>query len=231
MKYRISVVIPIYNEEQNINKSLNKLVPLLEKKFPDYEIVLVESGSTDNSASIADNAAKNNRRIKVIHQRKRLGYGNAIRTGLEKCSLDVCIYSDCDLPYDFKNIVEATKYIGNYDAVIGYKLGKRESIGRYILSFGGKAFARIFFGIKVKDVGFPFKLMRTKLVKRFRLVSDTNFIPVEILLELKKNRAKIKEMPIQYRMRKIGNSKVISYFSIIKDYLADVAKYMKKKIE
>ena len=228
MKYRISVVIPIYNEEENIIKCLNKLVPILGKKFPDYEIILVESGSTDKSAIIADNAAKRNKHIKVIHQRKRLGYGNAIRTGLENCNSDICVYSDCDLPYNFEYFVEATRYIEDYDAVIGYKLGKRESIGRYILSFGGRVFARIFFGIKVKDVGFPFKLMKTKLVKKFRLVSDTNFIPVEILLELKKNNAKIKEIPIQYKMRQIGSSKVISYFSIIKEYLADVAKYTKK---
>ena len=228
MVYSISVVIPVHNEEASLNKTINELIPVLKKNFSDYEAIIVESGSTDKSGVIADQIAKKNMRIRVIHQGKKLGYGNALRRGLRECKNDLSVYTDCDRPYDFKYLAEAAKYMKNYDAVTGYRVGKRESFSRYIMSIGGNLFAKIFFGVGVKDEGFPFKMIKTDLIKKFNLVSNYSFITVEILSELKRYKAKIKEIPVRYKIRTEGKSKFMDFGNVVIKHLIDSINFLKK---
>lgn len=229
MQHSISIVLPVYNEEHGIKSTLKNLVPVLEKSFSDYEIIIVESGSTDKSGEISDESARKNRKIKVIHQGERKGYGNAVREGLKHCRHELSMYIDCDHPYDFKYLQEAAKYMGRYDAVIGYKKGKRESFGRFILSEGGYFFHKVFFNISTKDISYPFKMMKTKFVKKMILVSDHSFIAPEILIELKRQKAKIKEILVPHTKRREGTSKFMNYKKVIIDHIKDLIKYLKKR--
>jgi len=230
MKHTISIVLPVYNEEEGIKSTLNNLVPVLEQNFSDYEIIIVESGSTDKSGEVADEAAKNNKKIRVIHQGKRNGYGNGIREGLKYCRHELSLYIDCDNPYDFKYLKEATKYIGRYDAVIGYKKGKRESFGRLILSKGAYFLNRALFGLNVKDINYPFKMIKTRLVRNMKLFSDKSFIAAEILIGLKKQKAKIKEIEVPHKVRTEGKSKM-NLTKIIGEHLIDTIRCIKKHHE
>tara|TARA_Y100000294_G_C8513175_1_gene319664 strand:- start:295 stop:993 length:699 start_codon:yes stop_codon:yes gene_type:complete len=229
MKYSISIVVPVYNEEEGITSTLKNLMPVLKSTFSDYEIIIVESGSTDNSAKVADKASKNNRRIKVIHQGKRKGYGNGIREGLRNCKNELLMYTDCDNVYDFKYIREAAKYIGEYDAVIGYKKGKRESMMRLIVSKGAYYLNLLLFGLNVKDINYPFKMMKTRFVKKMNLYSNTTLIPVELLVGLKKQKAKIKEIEVPFIMRTEDKSKM-NYITVISGHIVDIARYFKNTI-
>lgn len=222
MKYSISVIIPIYNEEAAIKSTLKNLVPILDKTFSDYEIIIVESGSTDKSAEVADKAAKKNNKIKVIHQGERKGYGNAIREGFKHCRCDLSMYLDSDNPFDFIHLKKAVKYFGDYDAVIGYMQGnKRETLGRLILSNGWNLLANIFFRLNAKGVDYPFKMIKTKLLKKINLLSDHSFIATEILIQLKKEKAKIKQIQIPTNIRIEGESKFNDSGKVIVNHLKD----------
>ena len=228
MAYSISVVIPVYNEEKNIEATIKKLIPVLKNNFSDYEVIMVESNSTDRSRVIVDSIARKNEKIKIIHQEKKMGYSNAIRTGLKECKKELSIFIDCDLPYDFEHLADASKYMKDYDAVLGYRVGKRGSLGRLIISKGANIFAKFLFEIKVKDIGFPFKMIKTNLIKKFNLVSNNSFIREEILIELKKYNARIKEIPIPYHIRAEGKSKFSNFGRTIKGHLIDVFNHMRK---
>ena len=228
MAYSISVVIPVYNEEKNVGATLKRLVPVLKNNFFDYEVIIVESGSTDKSSAIIDNFARKNKKIIVIHQKKKMGYSNAIRTGFMECKKELSIFVDCDLPYDFKYLADASKYMRDYDAVLGYRVGKRGSLGRLIMSKGANILAKVLFNINVKDVGFPFKMIRTRLLKNFNLVSNNSFIREEILIELKKHNARTKEIPIPYQARIEGKSKFSNFSRTVKGHLVDIFNYMRK---
>ena len=230
MNHTISIVLPVYNEEAGIKSTLRNLIPVLEENFSNYEVIIVESGSTDKSGEVADEAARKNKKIRVIHQGKRKGYGNGIREGLKHCRHELSLYIDCDNPYDFKYIKKAAKYIGKYDAVIGYKKGKRESLGRLILSKGAYFLNRIIFGLNVKDINYPFKMMRTKLVKKMNLFSNKSFIAAEIMVGLKKQKAKIKEIEVPHTVRTEGKSK-LEYRNIIIEHLIDTIRCIKKHHE
>lgn len=228
MAYSISIVIPVYNEEKNIGATIKRLVPVLKKNFSDYEIIIVESSSTDNSRAIVDNIAGKNKKIIVIHQNKKMGYSNAIRTGFNECKKELSIFVDCDLPYDFKYLADASKYMKDYDAVLGYRVGKRGSLGRLIMSKGANILAKLLFNIKVRDVGFPFKMIRTRLLKNLNLVSNNSFIREEILIELRKHKARVNEIPILYRARVEGKSKFSNFYRTVKGHLSDIFNYMRK---
>jgi len=221
MEYTLSIVIPVYNEEAGIKSTLKNLVPILNKTFSDYEIIVVESGSIDKSAEIADEAAKKNKKIKVIHQGIKKGYGNALREGLKICRYDLSMYTDCDNPFDFIYIKKALRYFNDYDAVIGYRLGKRENLGRIILSKGANFFEKMFFRLNVKEINYPFKMIKTKLAKKMNLISNNSFISAEILMELKKNKAKIKQIQIPTKLRTEGESKFKDFGKVIADHLKD----------
>jgi glycosyltransferase involved in cell wall biosynthesis len=224
MKYSISIVLPVYNEEAGIKSTLRRLVPVLKQAFLDYEVIIVESGSTDKSGEVADNASKKNKNIKVIHQKERKGYSNGIREGLRNCKNEISMYIDCDNPYDFKYLKEAVKYMGNYDAVIGFKKGKRESITRLILSKGAYYLNLLLFGLNVKDINYPFKMVKTKFVKKMPLYSNNSLISVEILVGLKKQNAKIKEIEVPHKIRTEGESKM-GFSSMIIGHFVEIIEY------
>jgi glycosyltransferase involved in cell wall biosynthesis len=228
MKHTISIVLPVYNEEAGIISTLKNLVPVLEQTFSDYEIIIVESGSTDKSGEVADTAAKKNKKIRVIHQEERKGYSNGIREGLKHCKYELSMYIDCDNPYDFKYLKEAAKYIKDCDAVIGYKKGKRESFARLILSKGAYFLNKTFFDINVKDINYPFKMIKTKFIKKMDLCSDKSFLPVELLIGLKKQKAQIKEMEVPHKIRAEGKSKM-GFGTMIIEHFIDMIKYLKKR--
>jgi len=228
MKYSISIVLPVYNEESGLKSTLKGLVPILEKTFSNYEIIIVESGSTDRSGEIADEAAKKNKKVKVIHQGERKGYSNGIREGLRNCKNDISMYIDCDNPYDFKYLKEAAKYIGKYDAVIGYKIGKRESFGRLVLSKGAYIINKMLFGLDAKDINYPFKMIKTEFVKKMNLFSDAYLIPVELLVGLKKQKAKIKEIEVPHKNRREGESKM-GISNMIIGHSTEIIQYLLKR--
>lgn len=229
MKYTLSIVIPVHNEEAGIKSTLKNLVPILDKTFSNYEIIIVESGSTDKSAEIADEAAKKNKKIRVIHQGAKKGYGNALREGLENCKYDLIMYTDCDNPFEFKYIKEALRYFPDYDAVIGYRLGKRESFGRLILSKGANFITNMLFQLNVKEINYPFKIIKSYLVKRMNLLSNDSFIAAEILIELKKAKAKIKQIQIPTRQRAEGESKFMNLKKLMLNHLKDAIRCLLTK--
>jgi glycosyltransferase involved in cell wall biosynthesis len=224
MKYSISIVLPVYNEESGLKSTLKGLVPILEKTFSNYEIIIVESGSTDNSSKVADEAAKKNKNIRVIHQGERKGYGNGIREGLKNCKKYISMYIDCDNPYDFTYLKKAAKYIKEYDAVIGYKVGKRESIGRSILSKGAYFLNSLLFGLNVKDINYPFKMIKTSFVRKMVLNSNTSLIPIELLVGLRTQNAKIKEIKVPHKIRTEGKSKM-GFSSMIIEHFVEIFRY------
>ena len=230
MKYNISVILPVYNEEEGLKKTLVSVIPILKNTFSDYEIIIVESGSTDETGEVADKEAKKNKKIKVIHQHKKKGYGNAIKDGFNHCTKEICIYLDSDNPYDLNYLKEGVKYIGKYDAVIGYRKGERETMMRVLLSKGAYAIDRFIFWLDLKDTNCPFKMIKTSFIKKMNLYSNYSFLDAEILINLKKQRAAIKQIEININKREEGYSKFSDIKKSVLNHLRDIVSYSTNNI-
>jgi len=130
----VSIVIPFYNEEEYIPVTLKVIDQTLNGSL-DYEIILVDDGSTDESAKIAASLSQKYNKIRLVTSLKNEGLGSALRSGFSCASKDYILYTDMDLPFDFMNdfwrIYATAK---NYDLCYGQRINKNKSIKRRMYS-------------------------------------------------------------------------------------------------
>jgi glycosyltransferase involved in cell wall biosynthesis len=222
-KLSISAIIPMYNEKDNAPKILDFAVKALSETCEDWEILVVESGSTDGTTEIIKEAASKNPKIVPLFQQKREGMGSALRLGYSRATKSLVWHIESDSPFDLNEIKLVLPYFEKCNAVIGYRTSSKKeflfgwvysetdhmgNLIRAIFHFGYNFLIRAIFGLKVKDVNFSFKVLKTELVKRLDLHSNGWFIDAEILIEARKHGAIFKEVGIEYRKRQYGTSTV-----------------------
>lgn len=215
----ISVVFPMYNERNYVRKSVALAIAAIKEITNDYEIIIVDDCSIDDSGSIADDLARGNPQVKVIHQAKNRKLGGTLKSGFGLASKEYVIYSDIDMPFDFKEIKKAFNLLLIQDAQIvsAYRINKgADGAKRYIYSLVYNVFIRLLFGLKVKDINFSFKVIKNSFLKKNTLVSEGSFINAELFIRAKRCAAKITQFPAVYFPRQVGVSRLSSLAVIIK---------------
>jgi len=222
---KLSVLLPSYNEEENLRVILPKIKESLDKEENlDYEILVVDSiEKTDNTKEICE---KNN--VKYFNRENGEYYGDAIRTGIEKAQKDYLLIMDADGSHSPNELHKLINDCENYDITIGsryVKNGKTENnIILIFMSWMVNIAYRLCLKIKVKDISNSFRIYKTKDIKNIKLESDNFDIVEEILIKLciyNKNY-KIREVPITFEKRKQGKSKrklgkfILSYITTMK---------------
>jgi len=217
----ISVILPAYNESLNIRTVTAKVFDFLQNNFSDFEIVVVDDGSQDNTYDTCL-AIKNElgSSFKVLKHARNKGYGSALRTGLFSSSKDLVFYTDSDNQFDIDELLGFIEYIDDYDLVIGYRRNRQDSKLRKFTSFVYNRIIRLFFGLKVKDIDCSFKLFRRDSLKKLSIEKDKFFVDTELLLKAKLNKYRLKEIGITHFPRKFGKSTI--RFSNIFETLLDI---------
>lgn len=207
----LSFVYPVYNEIENLPRLVPETQRIAEGLFADYEIVLVDDGSTDGSGALIDQLAARYPCVRAVHHRRNRGLGAAITTGLAHATKDLVLYMDSDFPVSWQDARAILAAIPpEADLVIGNRQGRAEGPRREIMSWTYNRMIRWGFGLKVRDVNFAFKLIRGSLLRQMRLRSEGSFIDAEILLEARRLKARIVEVPIHYHTRVAGQSTAAS---------------------
>ncbi|MEJ2745593.1 MAG: glycosyltransferase family 2 protein, partial [bacterium] len=109
--YSISLVLPMFNEKDYVQKTIALATRTLDSITDDYEIIIVDDASTDGCGEIADRMAEKNTRVKALHHDMNSKLGTTLRTGFAQAEKDVIIYSDMDIPFDFEEIKKALRVI------------------------------------------------------------------------------------------------------------------------
>lgn len=205
----ISVFLPAYNEEANLSATVNNVLGSLSKNFKTWELIIVDDGSKDRTGQIADAFAKDNRKIKVIHQNPNQGYGPALIKGLYSCKYDWISFIDSDGQFDFYEITQLanTQSQTNADIVIGYYLKRQVSFLRKINTKAWQIVVWLLFGLKVKDIDCGFKLISKKVLDKIeRLESKRGaFISSEFLIKSQAAGFKIVEVGVHHYPRQAGS--------------------------
>jgi glycosyltransferase involved in cell wall biosynthesis len=210
----LSVVIPIKDEIDNLqplHASLKQaLDPLLGAAGPaglaDYEIVLVDDGSTDGSFDVLKQLAARDRRVKVVVLRRNFGQTPALRAGIDVSSGDVIVTMDGDLqndPADVPMLLE--KLAEGYDAVFGLRKNRQDKLFiRKLPSFMGNWLIRRVTGVTIKDMGCTLRVMRRDLAEALPLYGEMHrFVPVLA----KMHGAKVAQVDVNHRPRTAGKTK------------------------
>ncbi len=204
-KISISVFAPCYNEEINVKKLLTDILNYLPTIAYDYEIIIVDDGSTDSTADIANKLSDEYPRVKVIRHEQNKGYGAALRTGFENCNKDYIFFTDGDNQFDINEMSRLLPYIKDYDIVTGFRSKRRDNFIRKINEFSFNRLIRILFGLKVRDLNCAFKIFKRDVIKSLKLQSTLAFINSELLIKAKKKGFTIKEIGVTHYPRQWGD--------------------------
>ncbi len=226
----ISAVVPVYNEEDYVERSVQTLKEVLSKGFSDYEILIIESGSTDKTARIADDLAASDPHLRVIHQINREGLGSAIRLGFANSAMDHILYMDADEPFDVAEIARIIPLLENDKVIIGYRIGERESFKRKLFSSVYNRLVQFFLKLNVKDVNFSMKVVPRPLLKQLKLTANGVFYDAELIAEIRRTGTPIQEIGFKYTVRENGESS-LDRISVVLDTLREFFLYfMKRKV-
>jgi dolichol-phosphate mannosyltransferase len=209
------VIIPTYNESENIEK----IVPLVMEKDPSIHVLIVDDNSPDGTGRIADEMAKKDGRVSVIHREKKSGLGTAYIAGfkfaLEK-GYDLIFEMDCDFSHDPKYVPHFLKAIQEADLVLGSRYVDGVNVinwpmSRLLLSYYANVYSRLVTGLPVKDATSGFKCFRREVLEAIdlgRVKSNGYSFQIEMSFRAWKKGFKIKEIPIVFEDRKVGQSKM-----------------------
>ena len=218
----VSFIVPTFNEVNSVGPCLQKLRKFSQKYQFDYQVIIVDSGSTDGTTEYLQNLPANND-LTLIFQANRLGMGVALREAWHAVTKNVICHYECDQPFDLEFLIDALKYIKSkdYNFILGARIGERHSFIRYLYTAGYRLFINSLFGVNYQTINFSFKVFCSDLVDKINVQSNGWFIDAELVIESTRKGAKIKEIPIDYVMRTEGQSTVRwqDVFAIIKEAL------------
>lgn len=207
---KLSVFFPAYNEEANLQETVEKARDVLQKIARRYEIIIINDGSKDKTGPIADSLARSRDKIRVIHHSQNRGYGAALKSGLYAARYPWIIFTDADGQFDFSEITRffQTQQQTNADLVIGYYLKRQVPFYRILGSKVWQLAVFLLFGLNVKDIDCGFKLIGRSVVEKIpRLVAERGpFISSELLIKAQNAGFKIVEIGVHHYRRKAGKA-------------------------
>jgi glycosyltransferase involved in cell wall biosynthesis len=200
----ISVFFPCYNEQDNIERVAKATVGLLESLHLDYEVILVDDGSKDNTGKIADKLAAENNRIKAVHHSPNKGYGAALQSGFKAATKEYVFYTDGDGQFDIKELPMLFKYVPEYDIVTGFRIKRQDNFMRKLNAFCWTTMVNILFGMKIKDMDCAFKLYKRKIFDEITLKSTGALINTEIFARFNNKGYKVYQLGVHHYPRTAG---------------------------
>jgi glycosyltransferase involved in cell wall biosynthesis len=210
---RLSVVIPVYNEERTVQQLLEKVLAVPIEK----EIIVVNDCSTDNTADVLEKYAVEGK-IRLFHHMKNFGKGAAIRTGIQNVTGDVVIIQDADLEYNPAEYDKLLKPIldGRADAVYGSRfLGSEEHRVLYFWHYVGNKFltllSNMFTNLNLTDMETCYKMVKASVLKKFTIEENRFGFEPEITAKLAKTGCRIYEVGISYSGRDYSQGKKIGW--------------------
>lgn len=223
---KLSVIVPAFNEADTIFKNLGELKGVLEALGRDYEIVVSDDGSADETFLEVKRFIAENENIKVVHWPYNLGKGHAIMKGFEHITGDIVTFLDADLDIPPSRIARFLHYMEKEDAdiVIGSKAHPLSKLNypshRRFLSIGFMFLIRIFFQLPVRDTQTGLKVIRSSTLKRLlqKIRVREYAFDLELLVCAHKNNFKIIEAPLAINpRRKLGRIRIKDILKIVRD--------------
>ena len=215
----VSLVVPMFNEELNIEHAVVTATHALELYTSDYEIIIVNDASTDRSPEIAAALAAADPHIRVLHHERNRKLGATIRTGFSAARKELVFYMDSDLPFDPEVLGQAIRamWITGADMIAGYRLDRTiEGLRRTIYSYVYNALIGVLFGWPHRDINFSFKLMKREILDAIELKSEGSLIDAELIVKAKNHGFTIQQIGLDYFPRVLGESHLSSPKVILK---------------
>ncbi|TSC88472.1 MAG: Glycosyl transferase family protein [Microgenomates group bacterium Gr01-1014_5] len=223
-KPSISVFFPCYNDEKVIVTLVEKAINNLKKVASDWEVIVIDDASSDNSREVLTQAAKKYRELKLIFHPKNRGYGGALKSGFKTAKYDLVFYTDGDGQYDVNELpLLVSLMTRDVNFINGIKMERQDAQHRIFFGNLHKFFNRWLFWLPVYDVDCDFRLIRKSLLDKIKLNSNSGSICIELVKKAQRAGAKFREVSVHHYERKYGQSQFFRLDKIASTYL-DIAK-------
>jgi len=215
--YGVSVFFPAFNDEDSIATLIHEALEVARRITNDYEVIVVNDGSSDGTAAALNDLASREPRLRVIHHPRNRGYGGALRSGFESATKDLIFYTDGDGQYDVREMANlAPLMVEDVDVVNGYKIRRSDSRRRIVLGAVYKFLARLMFGLPIRDVDCDFRLMRRDAIQSVALTSTSGVICTEMIYKLSRAGCRFAETPVHHYPRLHGQSQFFTLRRVAK---------------
>ena len=208
----LSVFFPAFNDAATIASLVIAAVQTAGRLTPDFEVLVINDGSTDATASVADELARLYPQVRVVHHEHNRGYGGALRSGFGAASKELVFYTDGDAQYDPREMAQLWDKMGDgVDLVNGYKISRSDPWHRIVIGRVYHHVVKRLFGLQVRDVDCDFRLMRRSIFERVRLEKSSGVICLEMMKKITDAGFHIVEVPVHHYHRAYGKSQFFNF--------------------
>lgn len=214
----LTVMVPMWNEQENCIPTYEAVTELgralVEKgEIGNYELLAIDDASTDETPEMLDRLADDDPHVRVVHHPENRKLGGALKTGFAEAKGDVVLYTDADLPADIFEAERGLRLLRTHgaDMICTYRIDRGdEGLRRIVLSRIYNMLIRLFFGLRVRDVNFAFKLIDRAVLDAVTLKSEGSFIDAELLLRARAAGFEMLQFGVEYYPRTRGTSTLSS---------------------
>ena len=213
----LSVFFPAYNDSGTIASLVITAIQSASKLTPNYEVIVVNDGSSDSTAHILDELARVYPQLKIVTHPVNRGYGGALRSGFEHASKDVVFYTDGDAQYDPSEMDRLwAEMTPGVDLVNGYKISRSDPWHRIVIGRIYHHTVKLMFGLHVRDVDCDFRLLRRSIFDRVRLEKNSGVICLEMMKKIQDAGFAMVEVPVHHYHRAHGQSQFFNFRRVIR---------------
>ena len=208
----ISAFFPCYNDKGTIATLVLETKATLEKLTNDFEIIVIDDGSTDGSRELLKQLQFDVHQLRLVLHDKNQGYGGALRSGFKAATKELVFYTDGDGQYNVKEIPKLLeKLTDQVDVVNGYKIKRSDPLHRIIIGYVYQQGVRLAFWLPVSDPDCDFRLIRRKVFDKVELHSNTGTICIELLKKIDQAGFKFAEVGVSHYFRSYGKSQFFNF--------------------
>ncbi|MCM2372578.1 glycosyltransferase [Aporhodopirellula aestuarii] len=204
----ISLVLPAWNESEVILTAINEADEALRKITDRFEIIVVDDGSTDTTASIVEQVSRTNPSVRLMRHSPNQGYGAALRSGFAAAVNDLVAFTDADCQFDLSELDRFVLLSRRYDIVCGYRIDRKDTALRCLYSKVYNQLVRAFLRTGVRDVDCALKMFHRDVVQNLSISGNGFLVNSELLVQANQQGRSVVEVGVSHRPRTQGSSTV-----------------------
>jgi glycosyltransferase involved in cell wall biosynthesis len=205
--YRLSVVLPAFNEEDNVVEAVTRASEVARRLCAEHELIVVDDGSSDRTAALVEGMAASDPGIRLVRHERNLGYGEAVRSGLRAARLDLVFLTDADNQFDLNELETFLPWSDRVDVVAGYRVNHGDPVHRRLLRRAWNYLVRALFYVPVRDIDCAFKLFRRHVFEDIDLQSVGAMVSTEMMVKLGRSGLGVVEVGVTHCPRTAGQAR------------------------